>query len=145
MLLGVDCYSPGRWSASQMADGPQFIWTPHTERPSFCALLVFKGGLYAPKDRMIRSSFWTTIRSQNQFCSSSNETMADRPPPRSGPSTGLFPAEIYLGKTLITLSSNVQIRCLDSMESLFRGIHNPTEYLIQNTMDQSSISLQEPI
>ena len=29
--------------------------------------------------------------------------------PRSGPSAGLFPAEIYLGKTAITLSSNVQI------------------------------------
>ena len=33
---------------------------------------------------------------------------------------------------------------LDSIESLFRGLHNPTEYLIQNTMDKSSISLQEP-
>ena len=71
---------------------------------------VFKGGPSAPMDRTVRSSFWTTNQSQNQFCSSSNETTTDRPSSISGPSASLFPAEINLGKTAITLSSDVQIR-----------------------------------
>ena len=49
-------------------------------------------------------------KDHKQFCLSSSEITADRPPPLSGPSAGIFPAEMYLGKTAITLSSDVQIR-----------------------------------
>ena len=48
-------------------------------------------------------------QSKKRFYSSTSEITADCLPPRSGPSAGLFPAEMYLGKTAITLSSNVQI------------------------------------
>jgi hypothetical protein len=33
---------------------------------------------------------------------------------------------------------------LDFLKSLFKGLHNPLEYLIQNTMDQHRISNQGP-
>ena len=99
------------------------------------------GGPSAPKDRTVRSSFWTPKTETTMFLRSFQLLKADRPPPwtgrsavhfgpptepktvlfelirdnggpsaaRSGPSAGLFPAEMYLGKTAITLSTDVQI------------------------------------
>ena len=109
------CFS--ELTVTARADGPPHKW--RTVRSTFgcprqnyqvsAPVSGFKGGPSSPKDRTVRSSFWTTIQSQNQFCSSSNETTADCPPPRSGPSAGPFPAEMYLSKTTITLSSDVQI------------------------------------
>ena len=109
------CFS--ELTVTARADGPPDKW--RTVRSSFghpiqkdqvsAPVSVFMGGPSAPMDQMVRNSFWTTIQSQNQICSSSNETTVDRPPPRSGPYAGLFPAEMYLGNTAITLRSNVQI------------------------------------
>ena len=109
------CFSESTVTAR--VDGPPHKWRtvcssfghPRQKDQVSAPVSAFNGGPSVPKDRTFRSSFWTTIQSQNQFCSSSYETTADRPPPRSGPSAGLFPAEMYLGKTAITLSSNVQI------------------------------------
>ena len=110
------CFSESTVTAR--ADGPPHKW--RTVHSSFghpmqkdqvsTPVSVFKGGSSAPMDRTVRNSFWTTIQSQERFCSSSNEITADRPPPRSRPSTGLFPVEMYLGKMAIALSSDIQIR-----------------------------------
>ena len=97
--------SPHKWRTVRSSFGH-----PRQKDQVSATVSVFKGGPSAPMDRTVHSSFWTTIQSQNQFCSSSNETTADCPPPRSGPSAGPFPAEMYLSKTTITLSSDVQIR-----------------------------------
>ena len=109
------CFSVSTVAAR--ADGLPHKW--RTVRSSFghlkqkdqvsAPVSVFKGGPSAPKDRTVHSSFWTTIQSQKWFCSSSNETTADCPPPRNGPSVGTFPAETNLGKMTITLGSDVQI------------------------------------
>ena len=73
------------------ADGPPHKW--RTVRNSFghpiqkdqvsAPVSVFKGGSSAPRGRTVHSSLWTTIQSQERFCSSSNEATADRPPPEA--------------------------------------------------------------
>ena len=110
------CFSESTVTAR--VDGPPHKW--RTVRNSFghpiqkdqvsAPVSVFKGGPSTPMDRTVRNSFWTTIQSQERFCLSSNEATTDHPPPRSGPSVGTFPAEMNLGKTTITLSSDIQIR-----------------------------------
>ena len=80
------CFSES--TVTTRVNGPPHKW--RTVRSSFghpkqkdqvsAPISGFKGGPSAPMDRTIRSSFWTTIQSQERFCSSSNETMADRPP-----------------------------------------------------------------
>src|SRR6185312_5588472 len=86
------------------------FWTPKTELPSFCARFSFSRRTVRPHGPDDPQFILDHQQSQKQFCSSSSEITADRPPPLSGPSAGIFPAEMYLGKTAITLSSDVQIR-----------------------------------
>ena len=90
------CFSESTVTAR--ADGPPHKW--QTVRRSFgdpiqkdqvsAPVSVFKGGSSAPRGRTVRSSLWTTIQSQEQFCSSSNETTADRLPPEADHSQVYF-------------------------------------------------------
>ena len=68
------------------------------------------GGLSAPLGSDGPQFILDHQQSQKWFCSSSSEITEDRPSPLSGPSAGIFSAEMYLGKTAITLSFDVQIR-----------------------------------
>ena len=85
------CFSESTVTAR--ADGPPHKW--RTIRSSFghpiqkdqvsAPVSVFKGGPSAPIDRTVRSSFWTTIQSQERFCSISNEAKVVRAPEADRP------------------------------------------------------------
>ena len=82
------CFSESTVTAR--ADGPPHKWRmvrslfghPIQKEQVSAPVLGFKGRPSAPRGRTVRSSLWTTIQSQERFCSSSNETTADHPPPR---------------------------------------------------------------